>query len=131
MPTAYNNHNPGLPVINDNIIGVVCCDDSSIVVDCSSIDVDLVSGHEAIMFTLLIDTIDCVLHQPVRFNLTKTNYTAISHALRPNCVDWINFMYEGVGVEDMWTKFLTYLKCLVKRYVPYKTNYKKMRTQIY
>ena len=110
---------------NENIIDLVCCNDSSIVVDCTSIDLGLVSDHEAIMFTLLIDKIDCVLHQPVRFNFKKANYTAISHAL--NSVDWINFMHDCVGVDDMWTKFLTYLKSLVKRYVPYKTNYKKRR----
>ena len=81
------------------------------------------SDHEATMFTLLIDTIDCVQHQPVRFNFKKANYTAISHTL--NSMDWINFMHDCVGVDDMWTKFLTYLKSLIKRYVPYKTNYKK------
>ena len=79
--------------------------------------------HEAVIFTLLIDITDCVLHQPARFNFKKTNYTAISHVL--NSVDRINFMHDCVGVDDMWTKFLTYLKSLVKRYVPYKTNHKK------
>ena len=40
-------------------------------------------------------------------------------------MDWINFMNDCVGVDGMWMKFLTYLKSLVKRYVPYKTKYKK------
>ena len=83
------------PTRNDNIIDLVCCNDSSIVDDCTSIDLGLLSDHEAIIFTLLIDKIDCVLHQPVRFNFKKANYTAISHAL--NSVDWINFMHDCSG----------------------------------
>ena len=101
----------------------MCCNDYSIVVDCASVDLGLVSDHEAVMFTLLIDTIDCVLHQPVRFNFKKANYTAIFHAL--NSEEWIYFLYYCVGVDDMWTKFLTYLKSFVQRCEPYKTNYKK------
>ena len=66
------------PTRNVNIIDLVCCNDSNIVVDCSFIDLGLVSDHEAIMFTLLIDTIDCVLHQTVRFNVKKALYSYIS-----------------------------------------------------
>ena len=81
------------------------------------------SDHEALMFTLLIDAIDCVLHQPVRFNFKKANYTTISHTL--NSVDWTCFQHDCVGVDDMWMKFLTYLKSLVKEYIPHKTDKKK------
>jgi Reverse transcriptase (RNA-dependent DNA polymerase)/Endonuclease-reverse transcriptase len=113
------------PTRNDNILDLLCCNDAGIIFECVPADIGLVSDHQAIDFTILIDRHETVSHHSSDYNFKKANYSAISQAL--SNTNWVNFMHGCVGVNDMWTKFSNYLKLLVERYVPLMKKYKKRR----